>query len=411
MGRTDRPAATARTMPWHKPAKRKSNILPPRPDGEMIWMHASSAERYLALCDLGQRLKTMRPDLSVMMTCEAVLNTMPPPEGCNLVVSELPSEHPVEARRFLDHCKPDLLLWTGGNIRPNLMRAVGEHQVSALLVDVEAHELPTRKRRWLPDQSRKMLNSFTAILSSSDAALVQLRRTGISADKLGQVSRLRISATPPSYHEDELSRVQNSVGSRQVWLAAHACPNELDVILDAHRSALRLLHRLLLVLSVEQYSDLDTAREVLRDRALQFTDWEAGEDLDENAQVLLTCDEDLGLWYRVAPLSLLAGTLGETGNSHNPMDAAALGSAILHGPGIGAHSALYSRLSEAGAAEMVQGKDELALKVIQLSAPDKAAEMAVAGWQVVTEGAELTDHLLERIQDMLDLQEAQHAAT
>ena len=142
---------------------------------------------------------------------------------------------------------------------------------------------------------------------------------------------------------------------------------------------------------------------------MRFADWEAGEDLDDNTQVLLTSDEDLGLWYRVAPVSLLAGTLNGTKGGHNPMDAAALGSAILHGPAVGTHAPLYQRLTDAGAAQKVQGKDELTVQVIQLSAPDKAAEMALAGWQVVTEGAALTDYLLDRIHDMLDLRETHHA--
>jgi len=387
----------------------KDGHLQPRPSGELLWAHATNAERYLALCDLGQRLKLMRPDLSVMITCSPELCALPVPEGCDLAIGALPAEQSAEIRSFLNHWKPDLCLWVGGSLRPVLMRICIERGIKSLLIDIEANELPARKRRWLPNQRRKLLNSFTAILTPSSAAFAQLRRSGIAAEKITKTSPLRISATPPSYHEDELSRVQNDLGSRQVWLAAHTRIDELATVLGAHRSALRLLHRLLLVLSVERYADLDATRDALKDTGLRFADWEAGEDLDDNTQVLLTSDEDLGLWYRVAPVSLLAGTLNGTKGGHNPMDAAALGSAILHGPVLGTHAPLYQRLTDAGAAQKVQGKDELSVQVIQLSAPDKAAEMALAGWQVVTEGAALTDYLLDRIHDMLDLRETHHA--
>jgi 3-deoxy-D-manno-octulosonic-acid transferase len=38
-------------------------------------------------------------------------------------------------------------------------------------------------------------------------------------------------------------------------------------------------------------------------------------------------------------------------------------------------------------------------------APDQAAAVALAGWQVVTEGAHLTDQLIDLIQDKLDEQD------
>ena len=404
-----RPTSSSATKPWHASPSAESH--PPRPDGELIWAHATTAERLLALGDLGQRLKTMRTDLSVILTCEPKLADMPVPDGYDLAIEQLPADQPNDVRRFLSHWRPDVCLWAGGHLRPILMRTCAERGVNSLLLDIEANELPARKRRWLPDQSRKLLNKFSAILTPSATAFAQLRRSHIAPDKITLTSRLRLSSTLPPYHEDELNRMRDNLGSRQVWLSAHTRPAEIATILGAHRNALRLLHRLLLVLSVEHYSDLDAARDALRDAGLRWSDWEAGEDIDDNTQVLLTCDEDLGLWYRVAPLSLLAGTLEEDATGHNPMDAAALGSAILHGPHVGDHAPLYARLTQAGAARQVQGKDELAVQIIQLSAPDKAAEMAVAGWQVVTESAELTDLLLDKIQDILDLREAHHAAT
>ncbi|WP_245227050.1 3-deoxy-D-manno-octulosonic acid transferase [Parasedimentitalea maritima] len=411
MSRAQRPTVATRVMSWHKSFTTGGVALPQRAPGELIWAHATSDERYLTLCDLGQRLKMMRPDLSVLITREPELCTLPVPESSHLIVGELPTEQVAEIRSFLNHWQPDLCLWAGGELRPGLIRNCCDRGINALLIDIEAHELPARRSRWLPDKSRKLLDNFSAILTPSTAALTKLRRAGIAAEKIITTTRLRISATPPGYHEDELSRVQDNLGSRQVWLSAHTRIDEILTILGAHRNALRLLHRLMLVLSVERFSDLDTARDELREFGLRYTDWDAGEEVDDNTQVLLTCDEDLGLWYRVAPLSLLAGTLNAQASGHNPLDAAALGSAILHGPGVGGHMPLYQRLAEAGAAHMIHNSDELAVQVIQLSAPDKAAEMALAGWQIVTESAELTDQLLDRVQDILDLRESQNAAS
>jgi 3-deoxy-D-manno-octulosonic-acid transferase len=109
----------------------------------------------------------------------------------------------------------------------------------------------------------------------------------------------------------------------------------------------------------------------------------------------------LGLWYRVAPISLVGGSLQPIGG-HNPFEPAALGSAILHGPYVTNFVDIYQRLSEAGAARLVTGPDTLAEAVHELMNPDKAAAMAHAAWEVVSQGAEVTDRALDAIFDRLD---------
>lgn len=401
--------AARQAMSWRAPAG-GGPARPPRPDGELLWVHATSAERYVALCDVGRRLQAQRPDLSVMVTCEEALQSLPVPDGTAIAGGPLPQDQPGAVRAFLGHWKPDLCLWSGGTLRPVLLKHCHDSRIPALLVDVEAADLPARKTRWLPDQSKRLMEYFSAILTPSQSALEQLRRAGVPSDKLQLTTRLRISATPPICNEDELDRVQMDLGSRPVWLAAYADASELEVILAAHRAALRHLHRMLLVIAMADFREVEEARAAVEGAGLRLCDWEAGETLSDNTQVLLTVAEDLGLWYRAAPLTLMAGTLAAGPSGHNPLDAAALGSAVIHGPRISSHAALYRRLKEAGAAVRVRDGGELAKEVVRLAAPDAAAQMALAGWQVVTEGAHLTDQLLERIQDHLDLREGEHAS-
>ena len=109
--------------------------------------------------------------------------------------------------------------------------------------------------------------------------------------------------------------------------------------------------------------------------------------------------------YRLAPVTFLGGSLVSGVGGRDPFEAAALGSAILYGPNVGRYLAAYSRLASVGAARIVKDAETLAGAVQRLSAPDQAAAMAHAAWEVVTQGAEATDRLLDLLQDTLDLAE------
>ena len=257
-----------------------------------------------------------------------------------------------------------------------------------------------------------MMECFSRVYTPSKEAEERIVRVGYSTDLIKRTTKMRSSVTSPYYHPDDLNDLTEALGGRPVWLAAYAEPQEFDVILAAHRDALRRLHRLLLVIAVDCDRNREAVHQAVTLSGLRCADWDQGEMPGDNTQVLLACTEEgLGLWYRVAPVSLIAGSLEPAWQGHCPMEALALGSAVLFGPGVRRHRSLYSRLAADKAAIQINNSQDLSTKISQRSAPDKAATMALAGWEVVTEGAHLADMLVEDIQVLLDQQETQNART
>ncbi|WP_122074582.1 3-deoxy-D-manno-octulosonic acid transferase [Pseudophaeobacter sp. EL27] len=384
---------------------------PARPAGEVLWVHATSIERFMALCDIGHRLKAMRPDLVVLATWETDMGEVPEVDGCDYILGPLPGDQTSESRAFLNQWRPDLCLWAGGQLRRGMLRQMREQGVSALLVDILDSEMPTRKLRWLPDQRHRIFSGFDAIYTPSKLVRSQLLRGPFSAEHVLLTSRLRLSTVPPGCNHDDLADLQQSLGSRPAWLAARAQLEELPTLLEAHRTALRLLHRMLLVIALDNPECRARARNLVQASGLQCADWDAGDELSDYTQILITDSANLGLWYRLAPITLLASSLMQDMPGQNPLDALALGSVVLHGPGSGHHRAIYSQLAALKATKQVNSAQELAEMVIHLSAPDMAAKRALAGWTAVTEGAEMTDQLIDRVQDILDLREDQDATS
>ena len=60
------------------------------------------------------------------------------------------------------------------------------------------------------------------------------------------------------------------------------------------------------------------------------------------------------------------------------------------------------RLASVQAAQERDSADEIGKAVMTLIASDLCATMAVAGWQVLTEGAEVCDRLVDMVSDQLE---------
>ena len=128
------------------------------------------------------------------------------------------------------------------------------------------------------------------------------------------------------------------------------------------------------------------------------------EDPADDVQVLVAdTDGEMGLWYRLAPLVYMGGTLSASGTGRGPFEPAALGSAIVHGPHPGPHPEAYARLAEVFAARLVVDPETLATAVTELIAPDKAAYLAHNAWAASSGGAEVTERVMRLLFDQLDL--------
>ena len=71
---------------------------------------------------------------------------------------------------------------------------------------------------------------------------------------------------------------------------------------------------------------------------------------------------ELGLIYRVAPIVFIGGSLVGHGGQ-NPIEAAKLGAAILHGPHVWNFAEIYTALDAAGGAELVTDTGKLTLRI------------------------------------------------
>jgi 3-deoxy-D-manno-octulosonic-acid transferase len=92
---------------------------------------------------------------------------------------------------------------------------------------------------------------------------------------------------------------------------------------------------------------------------------------------------ELGLFYRLAPAVFIGGSLIRHGGQ-NPIEAAKLRCAIVHGPHIWNFAEIYAALDNAHGAELINDVDRLTAHFAAwLNDPDACARVAEAGHRVV----------------------------
>lgn len=371
-----------------------------------MWLHLAESARIGAALQIVERLAQSRPGLCFLLSGAAEAAPGPVPLPQNAIWTRMADLTAAEASVLMAHWRPDAGLWIGWSSEGALVQAAQEVGVRLMLVEADSPPQQQGPRRWLRDQARLPWAAFERIHARTATAARTLQRHGAPQALIEVSGPLQDAPLPPHCNEPDREALMETLGGRPVWFADGVSVAEEEMILAAHNEARRAAQRLLLVIrpaDPERVPQL-MARIGANSRSV-VADWTEGAWPDRQTDVLVVDGlGEAGLWIRVAALTYVGGTLRPDRErpSGDPRIAAALGSVVLHGPRTEHHRAAYDQLDAAGACRLVRSAAALGAALQQLLAPDRAAALALAAWEVLSEGAELTDRVVEEVQDWLD---------
>ena len=232
-----------------------------------------------------------------------------------------------------------------------------------------------RRGRWI---YRALLPGFDRLFAQNETSAAHLVALGADPSQV-TVSGTIKSLTPPlACDADDLAAWLAALRTRPVWLLASSHPGEEALALQAHQRLRERHPDALLIIAPRapargsEVAGLCQPPAPLRSGGSHLP--------DDTAVYVADTIGEMGLWYRLAPVALVGGSVAEVGG-HNPHEPLALGCAVLHGPNVWNFAESYERLDAMGLSRPVTGVDMLV--------------DAVGDGDVDAAGALLREHVLD----------------
>ncbi|MBT8411368.1 MAG: 3-deoxy-D-manno-octulosonic acid transferase, partial [Octadecabacter sp.] len=353
-----------------------------RPTGPLVWFHAASVGETQSILPLVTALLDARPDLHVLITsttrtsADMLAGSLPD----RVIHQVAPYDTARASRAFLDHWKPDVAIWVESELWPRMLVEVQKRGIPRLFLNARVSGRTARRWQRFARTARSVLAGFDEIHVQESATLDALASVGVSGPMVHLTGSLKQDRPPLDCDEGELDRLRAALGDRPVWCAASTHEGEDEIVLAAHRDLDGLL--ILVPRHAERAGDIVT---LSRAQGFDTAQRSAGDAITAQTQVYVADTMgELGLWYRLAPLSFVGGSLVDVGG-HNPYEPALLGSAVLHGPHVLNFQAVYDRLRAADAAVEVRDAETLSAIITALRGGG-AAQMTEAALKVAKEG-------------------------
>jgi len=363
-------------------AERRGETQVVRPPGPLIWAHGASVGEMLAVIPLVEGLRER--NFSVLVTSGTVTSArlaeerLPP----GAIHQFVPLDAPSFTERFLDHWRPNLALLAESDLWPNLIMASTRKGIPLILVNGRLSERSYTRWRYAPATIGALLSRFDLCLAQSDDDAERYRELG--APRLQVTGNLKLDVPAPPVDAGKLAMMRAAVRERPMIAAASTHAGEEAVIIDAHRRLRQSFPGLLTIIAPRHPDRGPGVFEIATAAGLNAHARSRGHLPDRSTDVYVADTMgELGLVYRLAPIVFMGGSLVRHGGQ-NPIEAAKLGAAILHGPHVWNFSEIYSALDEARGAEEILDVNRLAVRIgAWLTDPAARKHVADAGLATV----------------------------
>ena len=376
-----------------------------RPPGRLVWLHAASVGETLSALPVLEALLARDASLRVLFTtgtvtsAELLARRMPAGLGRRVTHRFLPLDVPGWVAGFLDGWRPDAAAFVESELWPNLLAACRARGLPMLLVNARMSPRSCARWRRAPSLAAEALGSFRLILARSEGDRGRLVALGAGAAACW--GDLKAAAPPLPADPAALDRLRDLLGDRPVFLAASTQPGEEALAIAAHGRLAAGFPRLLTVL-VPRHPERGAAVAAEAAGFAVARRTAGGAPAPPVSIYVADTLGELGLFYRVARVALIGGSLVPHGGQ-NPLEAARLGCPILLGPHTFNFEEAVARLLAAGGARRVAADPGALAEAVAavLSDAGHAQRLAEAAAQVADGHAGLPGRVAEALLDLL----------
>ena len=393
VGRWLMPAAgwllTARTRRGKEDPARRGERLGhaalPRPNGDLIWVHAAS---------VGETMSVLPVIAWLTGTGRRVLLTTGTVTSATIAATRLPAGAihqyvPIDlapaVARFLDHWQPSAAIFVESEIWPATILELCQRNIPRLLVNGRLSERSMSRWIKLGRMARSLFGRLTLVLAQSEEDGARFAEVG--ARDVRVTGNIKFDSAPLSADAAEVDRMRAEIGGRPVLVLASTHAGEEAIAAAAHPQLAAAVPGALTIVVPRHPVRSREVEDLLLAAGLSVAVRSRGEGLTAATDIYLADTlGELGLFFRLADVALVGGSLVPVGG-HNPIEPAQLGTAILHGPFVYNARDIFARLEAVSGAQRVTDATDLAGAAIALlQDPARRMAMTAAATALVASG-------------------------
>ena len=341
----------------------------PRPTGKILWIHAASVGEAQSALILIKHISKIIPNIKILVTTGTVTSSelMEQRLPSNAFHQFFPLDHPKWVKKFINHWQPSAVIWIESELWPNMLNEIKVNCIPAILVNAHMSDKSFDSWKNIKSLAEHCLSTFTTILCQTGND--QKHFDYLGAKNTIVSNNIKHASEPLKYNQNDFNELINAVNNRPVWVFASTHDGEELLACNIHKLLKQEIPNILTII-VPRHPD--RRKDIVR----TVDDPDIVVEFRSNKKKLPTSHTDiyiadtmgeLGLFYSLAPIACIGRTFSnDGGGGHNPIEAAQLNCAILHGPNVQNLQDIFDDMNKYNVALKILNSEQLYKTLIRL---------------------------------------------
>lgn len=302
-----------------------------RTDEPLVWVHAASVGESLSADPVLRRLKQAHPEFQIVHTYSSPSVAEWPGELCADRSDYVPLDEPSVTARTLDALKPALMVYSRGDIWPELTVQAADRAVPIAVIAGEVRE-DSRRLSWRSSRViRRPLERVNWLGAVSEVDAGRWKTMGVAEDS--------ISIAGDTRHDQVIERISclaplaRLMDGGPTLVAGSTDSRDTEVLLDAFPELLRHIPSLRLLMAPHSLDQHSVQRTLTQARKLGIAagEWQVDDEAPRSNLVIVTSYGLLADLYSLADVAYVGGGFRKKG-LHTVLEPAAFGVPVIVGP-------------------------------------------------------------------------------
>jgi 3-deoxy-D-manno-octulosonic-acid transferase len=304
-------------------------------------------------------------------------------------------------KRFISHWQPDFVMFVESEIWPNLITITKNSGCKLALVNGRISEKSYKSWLFWHKIGFNILHNFDYCFAQSTKDQGRFQKLGLK--NVYFEGNLKSVCTVPNVDLSKLEYLREKIGNRKIWLSSSTHAGEEEIIIQTHFDLKKFYPDILTILAPRH--------PVRKKEILALIPGELNVAArSDNAEITNSTDiyladtlGELGLFYSLAKVAFIGGSLKENIGGHTPFEALKSGCAPVSGPYVDNFEEIYQQLANNQACVMVKDQTELMKNIAKLISDFGLCETILEnGLKVIKQN----DGVIERIMSLINLKQS-----
>ena len=330
-----------------------------RGNGNLIWFHGSSVGELLSVIPLIEELEKNNSINKILITSSTLSSAFifKRFKFKKTIHQFFPLDFIFFSKRFIDYWKPNIAIFIESEIWPSMFLQLNKKTIPLLLLNARITKKTFQKWGMINKFSKKIFKSINIAYPQNEETLRFLQKMNVS--KIKYIGNLKYSENK----QDQITSLSRSfkkqLKNRKIWCASSTHHDEEIKCAKAHINLKVKYPNLLTIIIPRHINRVNEIKNQIESLGLAVISRNSKNKIFKNTDIyLVDTYGETKKFYKISNTVFLGGSLINRGGQ-NPIEAASLGSSIIHGPNIKNFEEVYKLFDKNKISHKVNNLNEL----------------------------------------------------